>query len=201
MRFGIAAFAAALLLATPTLAADAGTWEVRLRALEVVPDVGSSVNIGGKLNITDSVVPEIDFSYFLTSHWALELIAGTTKHSIYYNGNTKLGTAYLLPPTLTLQYHPGRIGVFEPYIGAGPNFTLFYDKSVGPLGKLRTTDNWGFAFQLGTDILMSQDGRYVLNVDVKKLFLGTHASFSGAAVTANVDINPWIIGTGVGIRF
>jgi outer membrane protein len=72
---------------------------------------------------------------------------------------------------------------------------------VGPLGKLRTTDNWGFALQAGTDIPLTEDGTYFLNIDVKRLFLSTHASFSAAPVTASVNINPWLIGTGVGIRF
>ncbi len=201
MRFSLPILAAALLAAAPSYAAESGSWMLRLRAVEVAPDVSSTVNIGGKVSISDSVIPEADITYFITSHWAVEVIAGTTKHSLYYNKTTKLGTAYLLPPTATLQYHFDQIGLFQPYLGAGPNFTIFYDRSVGPLGKIRTTDNWGFALQAGTDIPLGSDGRYVLNFDVKKLFLGTNASFSGAPVTASVNINPWLIGTGVGIHF
>jgi outer membrane protein len=201
MRFSLALLTAALIAAAPACAAESGTWLLRLRAVEVAPDVSSTVNIGGKVSISDSVIPEADITYFFTPHWAVEVIAGTTKHSLYYNKTTKLGTAYLLPPTATIQYHFDQIGMFQPYIGAGPNFTVVYDRSVGPLGKIRTTDNWGFALQLGTDIPLSDDGRYVLNFDVKRLFLSTQASFSGAAVTADVNINPWLIGTGVGIHF
>ncbi|GAA0531776.1 outer membrane protein [Rhizomicrobium palustre] len=192
---------ALMLASAPASATEAGTWEVRLRAVTVQPDVGSNVNIGGKLSITDSVIPEADISYYFTKHWAVEVIAGTTKHSIYHNAAGKLATVYLLPPTVTVQYHFDKIGFFEPYVGAGPNMTIFYDRSNGPLGKLRTTDNWGFALQFGTDVPLTEDGRYVWNFDVKKLWLSTNASFSGAPVTAKVDINPWLIGTGVGIKF
>lgn len=180
---------------------EAGTILLRLRAVEIVPDVSSTVSIGGKVSISDTTIPEADITYFFTDHWAAELIAGTNKHAIYYNKTTKLANTYLLPPTLTLQYHFDQIGPIKPYLGAGPNFTIFYDRSVGPLGKLRTTDNWGFALQAGADIPLTEDGRYFANIDVKRLWLSTSASFSGAPVTAKVNINPWLIGTGVGIRF
>lgn len=201
MRFSLALAAGVFFAAAPALAANSGDVLVRLRAVEVAPDVSSTVNVGGKINITDSVIPEADITYFITPHWGVELIAGTTKHSIYLNNSVKLASVYLLPPTITLQYHFDKIGIFEPYVGAGPNLTLFYDKSVGPLGKLKTTDDWGFALQAGTDIPLTEDGRYVWNFDVKKLWLSTHASFRASAATANVNINPWLIGTGVGYRF
>ena len=195
--------AAALLTSLPAMAGpyEAGTLLLRARAVEVVPDVSSTVSIGGKVSITDTTIPEADITYFFTDHWSVEAIAGTDKHAIYYNGSTKLANVFLLPPTVTVQYHFDQIGPFKPYLGAGPNFTLFYDRSNGPLGKLKTTDNWGFALQAGADIPLTEDGRYFLNFDVKRLFLSTSASFSGAPVTAKVNINPWLIGSGVGIRF
>jgi outer membrane protein len=189
--------------AVPVWAApyEAGTVLLRARVVEIVPDVSSTVSIGGKVSITDTAIPEADITYFLTDHWAAELIAGSDKHAIYYDGNTKLANVWLLPPTLTVQYHFDQIGPILPYVGAGPNFTIFYDRSNGPLGKLRTTDNWGFALQAGADVPLSEDGRYFFNVDVKRLWLSTSASFTGAPVTAKVNINPWLIGTGVGVRF
>ncbi|MDR3527507.1 MAG: OmpW family outer membrane protein [Rhizomicrobium sp.] len=194
---------AAALFATAAAAApyEAGTILLRLRAVEIVPDVSSTVSIGGKVGISDTTIPEADITYFLTDHWSVEAIAGTDKHAVFWNKTTKLANVTLLPPTVTVQYHFDQIGPFKPYLGAGPNFTIFYNRSVGPLGKLRTTDNWGFALQAGTDIPLSEDGRYFANIDIKRLWLSTHASFSGAPVTASVNINPWLLGTGVGVRF
>ena len=194
---------AATLFATAAAAApyNAGTILLRLRAVEIVPDVSSTVSIGGKVGISDTTIPEADITYFLTDHWSVEAIAGTDKHAIFWNKTTKLANVTLLPPTVTVQYHFDQIGPFKPYLGAGPNFTIFYNRSVGPLGKLRTTDNWGFALQAGTDIPLTEDGRYFANIDIKRLWLSTHASFSGAPVTASVNINPWLLGTGIGVRF
>ena len=202
-RLYYSVFAAALLASAAVAAPayDAGTVLLRLRAVEIVPDVSSTVSIGGKVSISDTTIAEADITYFITDHLAVEAIAGTDKHAIYYNKTTKLANVWLLPPTLTLQYHFDQIGPFKPYVGAGPNYTVFYNRSNGPLGKLRTTDNWGFALQAGTDIPLTDDGSYFLNVDVKRLFLSTHASFSASPVTASVNINPWLIGAGVGIRF
>jgi outer membrane protein len=36
---------------------------------------------------------------------------------------------------------------------------------------------------------------------VKKLFLKTDASINSGTITADVKINPWIIGAGIGKKF
>ena len=204
-----AAWGAAATLALTAMSAsaapyDAGTVLVRLRAVEVLPDFGSTVSLGSgyKVTGTDTVIPEIDLTYFFDPHWSLELIAGTTKHSLYLNKSVYIGSAWLLPPTLTAQYHFDQIGPFQPYVGVGINYTLFYDKrGIASLGKLKATDQWGEALQVGADIPLSEDGQYFLNVDVKKIFVATHASYTASAVTADVNINPWLIGAGFGVRF
>lgn len=194
-------------LAALTLPAAAeetdGTIFIRLRAVEIVPDVSSHVgNTTGLVNITDTTIPEADITYFFSPHWAVEVIAGTDKHSIYLRNGTYLGTTYLLPPVVALQYHFDQIGFIKPYVGAGPQYTWFYNKSGdGALGKLHLTDGFGFALQAGTDIPLGDTGTF-LNIDVKKVFLQTTASFGAdSTVAAHVNINPWLIGAGVGVKF
>jgi outer membrane protein len=191
-----------VLAAMPVAAEEApGTVLLRLRALEIVPDVSSHVgNAKQVLNITDTTIPEADITYFFTEHWAVEAIAGTDKHAIYTKDGTRVATTFLLPPVVALQYHFDRIGPLKPYLGAGPQYTFFYNKSNGPLGKLRLTDGFGFALQAGTDIALNDT--FFLNIDVKKVFLQTTASFgTPGAIAGHVNINPWLIGTGVGIKF
>lgn len=147
-------------------------WMVRLRVLGVLPDAGgSTVNVAGVpslsspnsgLSISDQVVPELDISYFFTKNIAAELILGVTRHSISGNGslaNLPIGKTTLLPPTLTLQYHFDNFGAFKPYIGAGVNYTVFFNNSaanapaaiVGPPAIVATTTSvhvsnaWGGA--------------------------------------------------------
>ena len=98
---------AALLSAAPALA-DAGDWIVRVRAIQLAPDVSSQVTvIGGSVDIDADEVPELDFTYFITNNWAAELILATTRHRVTDNnstlGNVDLGKVSLPPPILTLQ--------------------------------------------------------------------------------------------------
>jgi outer membrane protein len=53
--------------------------------------------------------------------------------------------------------------------------------------------------QFGVDYMLNE--HWLVNVDVKKLFLSTDVSLNGGAITADVDINPWIVGAGIGYRF
>ena len=66
-------------------------FQVRVRAIDVIPDESSNVNIGGKVDASNRVTPEIDLTYFFTNNIAAELIAATSKHTVDYTGNVKLG--------------------------------------------------------------------------------------------------------------
>lgn len=187
----------------------AGHFQVRLRGVAVLPDAGGSAALGGKpfpgsIGITNSFVPEIDGTYFLTDHIGVEVIAATTQHSVHFtpSGSSKLdlGSAWLLPPTVTAQYHFDPEGAIRPYVGAGINYTFFYDTHSGALPDMKYENNLGWALQAGADVPVG-DGPYFLNFDVKKLFLTTHVKALDGLVTAHADINPWLIGAGVGIRF
>lgn len=41
----------------------------------------------------------------------------------------------------------------------------------------------------------------LLNADIKKIFLNTDGSVNGGSATADVDLDPWVMGFGVGYRF
>ena len=79
-----ALFTAALL--TPGMAAAqtaAGDWLVRVRGIVVSPTESSgevSGLPGSRVGVTDSVMPEVDFTYMATDHIGAELIVATTKH-------------------------------------------------------------------------------------------------------------------------
>jgi outer membrane protein len=144
---------------------------------------------------------EIDGTYFVTDNLALEIIAGTTKHTISNVGGSQLGSVWLLPPTVTAQYHFTPDGSIRPYVGAGVNYTIFYDATdAGTLAPhhLGYSNNFGWALQAGADIPVGSRGVF-LNVDVKKIFLSTNVKLDGVKLgTANVD--PWVISLGVGMK-
>lgn len=189
-------------IAVPALAAEnfkAGDFMVRARVLGVVPQESSDMNIPAKVSVDNSVVPELDFTYFFTPNISAELIAAVTPHDVKTNTGVDAGSSWLLPPTLTLQYHFTQFDGFKPYVGAGINYTHFFNTDAGSLNSVKYDDSFGGALQAGVDVPIQ--GNWYANLDVKKVFISTTATFSPSGVRADVDIDPWLIGVGVGYRF
>ena len=210
----VAALAFAGVAAAATTSADApvgkqaGTFMVRARLIDVIPENnGSSTSVGGHVTATDQFAPEVDFSYFFTDHIAAELIAATTRHNVAAKdtavGHVDVGSVWALPPTITLQYHFRPHERFSPYVGAGVNATFFYaSKPAGPtVTKFTMTNTMGEAIQAGFDYNVS--GHWFVNADVKQIFMHTKARLHTVLgnVTAKTNLDPIVVGVGVGYRF
>jgi outer membrane protein len=206
LSMGVAGTAAAQDASAP-VSKQAGTFMVRLRALGVIPlNSSSSVTpIGGTVDASATATPEVDFSYFFTDHIAAELIAATAKTYVSAKGtaigDVNVGNVWVLPPTLTLQYHFLPHERFSPYLGAGINVSFFYSaKPSGyPITSFGLSNAVGPALQAGFDYNLT--GHWFLNVDIKQIFIKTTARINGGAVKANDWVNPLIIGAGIGYRF
>lgn len=176
-------------------------WQARFRVITVIPSPGDDLD-GAEVDISTSVVPELDFTYFLSENWALELILGTTKHDVDVDlgGGVDLGHVWLLPPTLNLQYHFTG-GDAKPYLGAGINYTIFYGIDEGDVVDMDYDNAVGFSMQAGLDYNLND--KWFLNLDIKKLLLKTDVTVDAgeAIIPVEVDINPLIIGVGVGMKF
>ncbi|MCB0460133.1 MAG: OmpW family outer membrane protein [Flavobacteriaceae bacterium] len=174
-------------------------WQARFRVISVIPSPGDNLD-GAEVNISTSVVPELDFTYFLSENWALELILGTTKHDVDVDDELDLGHVWLLPPTLNLQYHFTG-GDAKPYLGAGINYTIFYGIDEGDVVDMDYDNAVGFSMQAGLDYNLND--KWFLNLDIKKLLLKTDVTVDAgeAIIPVEVDINPLIIGVGVGMKF
>lgn len=192
--------------------ADPGDWQFRLRAISVDPEEGADIAaIGGDVDISTQVVPEFDITYFFTDNIAAELILGVTPHDVNANGTAvgdlDLGNVTLLPPTLTIQYHFNPNGQIRPYAGVGVNYTLFFNEDLPNGSALDSIDydpSLGFALQAGADYMLNE--RWFLNADLKKVWINTDVTIDAttalsAVVSADVDIDPWIFGVGIGWRY
>ena len=210
------------LVGTAAYAQD-NPWMVRGRLLGVIPDEGADLSVAnaalaGNVEIGDQYVPELDITYFFTDNIAAELILAVTPHDVdavgvtvpgaLNNANVDLGDVWLLPPTLTLQYHIDTGTRFKPYIGAGVNATFFFNEDEGAVADGIDYDpSFGGALQLGVDYdLDGQPGGWLLNADVKKVWINTDVTVDfttalGATVNADVDINPTVLGIGFGYKY
>jgi outer membrane protein len=168
---------------------------VRVRAIEILPDASSEPVRG--VDVENKLAPDVDLSWFFNKNLAVELLLTIPQsHKVTLN-DSDIGDAQHLPPSLLLQYHAPLSPRFQPYAGAGLNYTFFTDRKLDGGLKLEK-GSFGPALQVGFDVPM--EGGWVLNFDVKKIWIDADVTSSGSFVT-HVEINPLVVGAGVGYRF
>lgn len=203
--------------ASSAYALDEGDWLARIRGIWVDP-IDSSSGISpdlpaARIGVTSEPTGELDFTYMFTENIGTELILAVPVHDLEgkgaISGLGKIGDTYLLPPVLTLQYHFMPKNWIRPYLGVGVNYTLFFSESasstlnaaLGGPTSIRIDDSVGVAGQAGVDVDLTKD--IFLNFDVKYVNMAPDVTLTtGSAVRhASVDINPLIVGIGVGTHF
>lgn len=216
MRLSLLSAAAILSAASAPAAAEQGDWLVRLRGIVVAPNEDAGPVLPtfptASVSVDDAIVPELDFTYFFTNNIGAELILATSPHDVSGEGALvglgEIADAMVLPPTLTLQYHFAPDAAFRPYVGAGINYTIFYNEDAktsltDAIGATNVSmdDSFGWAVQAGFDIPISD--RVFLNADVKYIDIDTTATLTTGALvnTVDVDIDPLVFGIGIGMKF
>lgn len=202
--------------ATPAFA-EAGDTFVRVRGIMVAPNENSTGITPAfpteEVSVNNSIMPEVDITHMVTNNVGFELIAATTKHSVSGTSGTtgsigKLASTWVLPPTLTVQYHFAPQGKIRPYVGAGVNWTLFYSEkasngleaAVGPT-NVKLDSSFGWAVQAGVDVPLND--RMFLNFDVKYIDIDTDARLRTTAAgtqRVGVSLDPLVFGVGLGFK-
>lgn len=200
LKFLLALTALATLAAGPALAYEEGTWILRAGVGTVDPKSdnlkfefeGDSLT----LNVDSGTSVVLSGTYMFTPNWGFDILAAVPfehdiKATIAAEGGTetvKIGSTKHLPPTFSLQYHFIPDGGFQPYVGAGINWTMFSDEKlvsaladpeVG-LETLKLDDSTGLALQIGGDFVMQNN--WVINIDVRWIDLETDTSLGGPAL-------------------
>jgi len=199
---------AAAVLASLSLAAGSNAmaeespWLVRVRAVHLdtadKSDPVGGVGASDRLTVSSKTIPDFDISYFFTPNLAAELLLTyPQKHDVALDGKN-IGTFKHLPPTLLMQYHFVLDSPFQPYVGAGVNYTTMSKVDLlGGKGGLEH-DSFGLALQAGVDYAI--DKKWSLNFDMKKVQIRSDVFISGAKVS-RVKVDPLLVGVGVGYRF
>ena len=221
----------ALALAAPIAHAhEAGDIIVRAGAITVNPkaDSGSvkvdqgplaGTNLGGKATMSSDTQLGLNFAYMVTNHVGIELLAATPfEHDVKIKNtgldaaNGKLGTLKHLPPTLSVVYYPlDSKSAFQPYVGAGINYTWIYDEHVGSsaqgqgFNNFKAENSWGWAAQVGMDYMIND--KWMINGQVRYIDISTKATVENSALPAgtrakvNVDVDPMVYMVGIGYKF
>ncbi|MDX9685964.1 OmpW family outer membrane protein [Halopseudomonas formosensis] len=208
----------ALLAASIAQAHQAGDIIVRAGAVTVDPHEDSSGikhavagNLGGKATLDSNTQLGLNFAYMLTDKVGVELLAATPfSHDVGVQGpvNLKLGSIKHLPPTVSLVYYPlNNASAFKPYVGAGVNFTWFFDEDLSSAAKgagfdgFSLENSWGLAAQVGADYMLNDN--WMINAQVRYIDIETtgKTSLGGAPVKVDVDVDPWVYMVGLGYKF
>lgn len=225
-RLGLAAlFAPALLAVSVTAQAhQAGDIIVRAGAVTVDPQESSSgiklggADLGGQATLDSDTQLGLNFAYMLTDQVGIELLAATPfSHNVGISGspagndalNGNLGSLKHLPPTLSAVWYPmAGSAAFQPYVGAGVNFTWFFDESVSSSAEakgfdgLSLSNSWGLAAQVGFDYMLTD--KVMLNAQARYIDIETtgHTNLDGVGrLKVDVDVDPFVYMVGLGYKF
>jgi outer membrane protein len=189
---------------------------VRAGAAWVVPndDSGNVSGIpGSEVSVDSAVSLGVTLGYMVTNNVGIGLLAAWPfEHDIQgersISGLGRIATIKQLPPTLTVHYHFLPEGSIRPYVGAGLNYTWFFDEDAsssleGALGptSIDLDNSWGLAGEAGVDVTLKDN--WFLNASVWYLDINTTAALKTdiAKLKVDVDINPWVFMIGVGTKF
>lgn len=209
-------------VSTQVLAHKAGDIIVRAGLTNVNPDDASSNlfvdggDLGLGITIEDNSQLGINVAYFITDNINVELLAATPfKHDVNFGVEDPLGTGDLLgsvkhlPPTLTVNYYfLDSASKFQPYIGAGLNYTLIFDEEftsandAAGLTDLSLDNSFGFSAQIGADIKLPDN--WHLNVSYRYIDIDTEASFKlgdADGYISQIQIDPGVYTLSLGYTF
>jgi outer membrane protein len=172
---------------------------------------------GTKATLNSDTQLGLNFAYMLTNNIGIELLAATPfSHDVGVKGmpgafaglNGKLGELKHLPPTLSVVYYPlDSSSAFQPYVGAGINYTWFFDTELSSEAQdkgfsgLDMKDSWGLAAQVGMDYMLTDS--IMLNAQVRYIDIDTTGTthILGDKVKVDVDVDPFVYMVGLGYKF
>lgn len=205
---------AALVLSTLSggaYAHEEGEFFVRAGTATVRPSAGSDNVLGslGSFQVDNNTQLGLTFTYMATDNIGIELLAATPfRHKVGTGPTGTLATVHHLPPTLMAQWYFGDASSkVRPYIGAGINYTTFFNNDFNDTGKeaglsdLQIDDSWGAAGQVGLDYLIDRD--WLINMSVWYMDIDTKVKFKAGGEQQNVStrLDPWAFMFAVGYRF
>ena len=203
---GIAVLSA--LMSANVLAHSEGDFIVRAGAATVSPNESSGAVAGIssiEFGVDSNTQLGLTLGYMFTDNISFEVLAATPfSHNISATGLGEIADTKHLPPTFMVQYYFGTAeSDFRPYVGAGINYTVFFDEGskIAGLSDVSLDDSWGLAANVGMDYMINDD--WFLNASVWYADIGTTAKYNlgGTNYSTDVDIDPWVFMIGGGYNF
>jgi len=223
-KYLLVAGALLALVASPALAYEAGTWVLRAGVGVVAPDSDNLVIDDGvdtiTVNVDDGTSLTLMGTYMFSPNWGFDVLASWPfNHDInvsiinnvdpgFNPVNAKIAETDHLPPTFSMQYHFLPDGTFQPYVGAGVNYTTFLSTDVEQalvdlgIDDIDLDDSFGLALQLGADWTFGNG--WLVNFDLRWIDIESDLEATTLGVTGElgtVKIDPWVYSINLGYSF
>jgi outer membrane protein len=224
-KYLLAAGALLALAASPAFGYEAGTWVLRAGVGVVAPDSDNLVINDGidttTIDVDDGTSLTLMGTYMFTPNWGFDVLASWPFNhdinvSITDNADpgfnplsAKIAETDHLPPTFSIQYHFLPDGTLQPYVGAGLNYTTFFNTDVEQVltdltgvTDIDLDDSFGLALQLGADWTFGN--RWLLNFDLRWIDIESDLTVSDGVDSeklGTVKIDPWVYSINIGYSF
>jgi outer membrane protein len=218
-KYVLAAALAALSLPGSAIAHEAGEVFLRLGVSYADP-YSSSSRVNGRrgtgIEVDSSTAAGLTATYMVLPRFGLEAsISSPFSHKLSYevgrSHSYDLGKFSRLSPAFTAQYfflNPK--SRFQPYIGLGLNYTMYYNEEVSREAKknygasdLKMRNSVGFVSQIGMDFRITD--RVFVNTSIWWMGATSKVEWREAGgsyrLKSDVDVDPWVYSLGVGFRF
>lgn len=240
----------AMLATQPAIAYEGGDIIIKAGAAKVSPSSNSTnifvdtpalgdSGVGG-IKVDDDTQLGLSFTYMIDNEFGVEVLGATPfEHDINLpilpavNSalGEKIASTKHLPPTITLNYYMNdAASKFQPYIGLGFNYTVFFEEKVtsnldnpgvidvlaggGAITDITNTDiklddSFGVALHAGFDYAITNEigvsvSYYKIDIDTeaKVTTTSTAGAYTGPVVaTVDVDIDPSVLMIGLNYKF
>lgn len=168
------------------------------KGVEALIENGYGIDTSTAIFFNDNIAAELSlgFAVLRTKKAALASIANNYGDGTY---KTNKINAFMIPLTITGQFHMAPFGAIRPYVGAGYHFAYLFTQS--PAYKLNNGN--GAVLQLGVDFAAKDDT--LITVDLKQYFQTAKVIYkpsitNGSGVSGKIKTNPLIFSVGVGFR-
>lgn len=210
MKLRALALAAIASLPVVASAHQAGDFFIRAGSATVRPTGGSDDVLGlGEFKVSNNTQLGLTFTYMATDNIGIELLGATPfRHKVGLQSTGTLATVHQLPPTLMAQwYFMGNTSPWQPYVGVGVNYTMFYNTDFNETGRdaglsnLSVKNSWGVAGQAGLDYQLSDN--WMLNASLWYMDINTKVRFNAGDDRHSITthINPFVFFFGAGYKF
>lgn len=194
----------ALALAAPAFAQEAGDSAAGKR----FSVVGSLSHLhpsdpGNGLRVDGDPAPTISATWHATDNFGVELWGAADKfnHRVRADGAGKVGTVDQQPVALSAQWHFGQPdNVFRPFVGLGYYQSNFSHETIGGDGAHVGLDTAkGAIGTVGLDYNINST--WFARTDLRYMRSRPDVRVAGQGTGQVLELDPWVVGVGVGARF